>query len=194
MKKQATLIFVLLMLLASRGYSMECNKGLLETQAIQQIEYLRRWYANATDLIGVATPQSIAEGRAIYRRIFAKEAQLYAGSDDEPRVGPEAWAELVLEALGDLGPTQHLIGTQLVKIKSLKFDDDCNIVTGSAYMESYVQAWHELKDDRVWLFLGTYEDDVGYTSGGGWQIERMHLRQVSAERRYRDTAVGRAAD
>jgi hypothetical protein len=194
MRKQLFVLFGVLLLVASRGYAVECNKSLVETRAIQEVEYLRRWYAKATDLIGVATPQSIAEGRAIYHRIFAQGAQLYAGPESEARVGPDAWLDLVLEALAELGPTQHLIGTQLVEMKSLEFDDSCNMVAGRAYMESYVQAWHELKDDKVWLFLGTYEDDAVYTVGSGWQIERMNLRRVAGETRFRDTTVGRAAD
>ena len=89
MRKQLFVLFGVLLLVSSRGYAVECNKSLVETRAIQEVEYLRRWYAKATDLIGVATPQSIAEGRAIYHRIFAQGAQLYAGPESEARVGPQ---------------------------------------------------------------------------------------------------------
>jgi hypothetical protein len=109
-------------------------------------------------------------------------------------VSPISIVTLVLGALGELGPTQHLIGTQLVEIKSMELDDECNVVAGSAYMESYLQAWHEQKDEKVWLFLGTYFDDVVYIPGTGWRIEKMILQQVAGETRYMDAAVGRAAE
>ena len=181
-------------LIENKGNAMSCNAAAAKTQAIQEIEYLRRWYARATDLIGVATPESIEQGRAIYHRIFTVDAKLDAGPDREPQVGPDAWVTLVLGALGELGPTQHLIGTQLAEIKSLELDDECNVVSGSAYMESYLQAWHEQKDEKVWLFLGTYFDDVVFVPGAGWRIEKMILQQGAGETRYMDEAVGKAAD
>jgi hypothetical protein len=181
-------------LFVNRGYAMSCHETAAKTQAIQEIEYLRRWYAKATDQIGIATPESIAEGRAIYHRVFTADAQLDAGPDREPQVGPDGWVDLVLGALGELGPTQHLIGTQLVEIKSLVLDDECNVVAGSATMESYLQAWHEQKDEKVWLFLGTYFDDAVFIPGTGWRIEKMILQQVAGETRYMGAAVGRALE
>ena len=81
--------------LTNKGYAMNCSEALVKAQAIQEIEYLRRWYAKATDQIGMATSQSIAEGREIYRRVFTADAQLDAGPDREPQVGPDAWVDLV---------------------------------------------------------------------------------------------------
>ena len=181
-------------LFVNRGYAMSCHETAAKTQAIQEIEYLRRWYAKATDQIGIATPESIAEGRAIYHRVFTADAQLDAGPDREPQVGPDGWVDLVLGALGELGPTQHLIGTQLVEIKSLVLDDECNVVAGSATMESYLQAWHEQKDEKVWLFLGTYFDDAVFIPGTGWRIEKMILQQVAGETRHMGAAVGSALE
>ena len=181
-------------LFVNRGYAMSCHETAAKTQAIQEIEYLRRWYAKATDQIGIATPESIAEGRAIYHRVCTADAQLDAGPDREPQVGPDGWVDLVLGALGELGPTQHLIGTQLVEIKSLVLDDECNVVAGIATMESYLQAWHEKKDEKVWLFLGTYFDDAVFIPGTGWRIEKMILQQVAGETRYMGAAVGRALE
>ena len=186
-------ILVTSLLYTNKGNAMSCNEAAAKTQAIQEIEYLRRWYARATDLIGIATPESIEQGREIYHRIFTADAKLDAGPDREPQVGPDAWVDLVLGALGELGPTQHLIGTQLVQIKSMELDDECHVVAGSATMESYLQAWHEQKDEKVWLFLGTYFDDVVYLPGTGWRIEKMLLQQVAGETRYMDAAVGKAA-
>ena len=62
-----------------------------------------------------------------------------------------------------MGPTQHLIGTQLVDIESITFDSDCQVTDGRASMESYVQAWHDTTDEQVWLFIGTYLDEVVFT-------------------------------
>lgn len=171
----------------------DCNEGLVRAQAVQEIEYLRRLYAKATDKIGVADEASISEGRAIYRRIFASDATLDAGPDREPQVGPDAWVDLVLGVLGPMGPTQHLIGTQLVEIKSLVYNDACEVVSGSATMESYVQAWHELSDEgKVWIYLGTYFDTVEYKAGQGWQIVDMKMEQMGGETRFMDEAVGGA--
>jgi hypothetical protein len=168
---------------------MSFHNSIANVKAIQEIEYLRRWYARATDLIGTATPDAIAEGRAIYHRVFAPDAQLKSGSNGEVFVGPDDWLNLVLGTLGKLGPTQHLIGTQLVEIKSLELDDEFNVVAGTAYMESYLQAWHELENDKVWLFLGTYFDDAVYTPGTGWRITKMTLQQVSGETRCKRLAI-----
>jgi hypothetical protein len=48
-------------------------------------------------------------------------------------------------------------------------------------MESYVQAWHEMTDEKVWLFLGTYLDQVCFYPDVGWQITNMELRRVTGE-------------
>lgn len=173
---------------------MSCSHSIAEVQAIQEVEYLRRRYARATDLIGTATPEAIAEGRAIYRAVFAADAKLKARPDRDALIGPDAWLDLVLTASRHRGPTQHLIGTQLVQIKSLEVDDGCNVIAGKASMESYVQAWHELKNGKVWLFLGTYFDDVEYVTNEGWRITETTLQQVAGETRHMDKAAGLAAD
>lgn len=190
-------MFVLLMLalIPKEVLAMgECHEGAARTQAIQEIEYLKRWYAKATDKIGEGSEAAIEEGRAVYHRIFDQKAVIRAGGDFEDQIGPDGWVEVVLGALGPLGPTQHLIGTQLVEIEALELDDDCNVVAGSATMESYLQAWHERKDEKVWLFLGTYYDKIQFNPGKGWQIVDMSLVQVAGETRYMDEAVGKAGD
>ena len=50
-------------------------------------------------------------------------------------------------------------------------------------MTSYLQAWHEHQDGHVWVFVGTYEDELVFNPGQGWQIAAMILREVSSERR-----------
>jgi hypothetical protein len=173
--KALTLVLLLLTITMMGEEAMaNCNEGLVRAQATQEIEYLRRWYAKATDKIGLADEASIEAGRAIYHRIFA-----------------DAWVDLVLGVLGPMGPTQHLIGTQVVEIKSLVFNDACEVVSGSARMESYVQAWHELTDEsKVWIYLGTYFDEVEFKPGQGWQIVEMKMEQMAGETRFMDEAVG----
>ena len=167
----------------------QCDEGLIKVQARQEIEYLRRWYAKATDMIGKGTVESIAEGRAIYSRIFTTDAVMRTSAGEEPRIGPDAWVELVKDFLVPLGPTQHLLGTQVVDIEVLELDDSCRIVSGNARMESYVQAWHERLDSKVWIYLGIYHDHASYVQGIGWRIDRMSMEQIGGETRFMDSAV-----
>ena len=163
-----------------------CQEAFAKTIAVQQIEYLRRAYARATDQIGLADEASVEAGRAVYRTIFAKDATFAVtgpGTSPLPADGPDGWVDVVLGALGPMGPTQHLIGTQLVDIESITFDSDCQVTDGRARMESYVQAWHDTTDEQVWLFIGTYLDEVVFTPGVGWQIKHMELRRVTGEMR-----------
>jgi len=147
--------------------------------AKQEITDLRRQYALATDLIGMNTKESVAQGRAIYRRIFTADAKI--GATGQPRVtGPDAWVDIANSALKDYKDTQHLIGTQVVDLKSLPGADGKG---ADASMSSYLQAWHATKDDQVWLFIGTYYDKLTYTPENGWQIYDMELKQVSGDRR-----------
>jgi hypothetical protein len=56
-------------------------------------------------------------------------------------------------------------------------------------MQSYVQAWHDQNDREVWLFIGTYFDEVVYQPQRGWQISHMELRRVTGELRPSGAAV-----
>lgn len=150
---------------------------MLAKQAIGELKHL---YARATDLIGRADDKSVAEGRAIYHRIFAGRARIGAASID-PVIGPDAWFDIVHGILKPYGSTQHLIGTQLIEITSLP---DGNGVGGEATMISYVQAWHST-DDEVWLFMGAYHDTLTHTASHGWQISDMMLEQMDVDRRAR---------
>ena len=183
-------LLLLVTVFASKSYSEgSCNYSLEKSKAIQDIEYLRKRYASATDKIGTGANQSVEEGRRTYHRIFSKDAVILAGEDIPPQIGPEAWVQVVASALKDVGPTQHLIGTQLVELQRFELDKDCNPLRGTATMESYVQAWHERKDDRVWVYIGTYLDEVSFLPGRGWRIEEMQLLQVGGETRFMGPAV-----
>ena len=158
--------------------------------ARQEIEYLRRRYAKATDLFGVNTPEAIAEGNKIYHRIFTPDAQIQtSGEGSQPlhAVGPDGWAKVANTALKDYVATQHLIGTQLVEIDELRQDADGQVLSGEASMTSYLQAWHA-NTDNVFVFFGTYVDKVRYTPGVGWQIYDMNLVQISGDLRPLVTA------
>ena len=159
----------------------------METSARQEIEYLRRLYAKATDLIGTNTESAVEEGRGIYHRIFTQDAMVRAGSEATgalERQGPDGWVDVVIEALDKYSSTQHLIGTQLVDIDHIDVDGAGAVTSGEASMESYMRAWHENKPEgTVWVFIGTYYDKVRYTPGVGWQIYDMTLTQVAGENR-----------
>ena len=153
--------------------------------ARQEIEYLRRLYARATDqLAQTEDPGARESGIAIYRRIFAPDADIQAGTSAKALdcSGPDEWAEIVTEALGRYETTQHLIGTQLVTFKAVEFGDG-GISCGTASMTSYLHAWHVWPDRRLRAVLGTYIDEVEYVRAIGWQIVYMNLTHTSSEHR-----------
>lgn len=150
--------------------------------ARQDIEYLRRHYGYATDLLCQGTAEAIAEGRAIYHRIFTPDVAISASVGDGNTLsaqGPDGWLDVVVKALEVHRVTQHLIGTQVVEIESLPAPSRPDL--GRATLRSHLQAWHEGKDGTLDVFIGIYHDDVRFTATAGWQIERMHLEQVSRE-------------
>ncbi len=158
------------------------QQELAATAARQDIEYLRRMYGHATDMIGQNTPEAMAEGLAIYRRIFTADAHISAHSPGAPPLtasGPEGWADVVEKALSVFKATQHLIGSQLVTIESLPEAEDP--ASGRASMSSHLHAWHHGHDDTLDIFIGIYHDKVRYVSGTGWQIEAMELVRISGE-------------
>ena len=159
----------------------------METIARMDIQYLQQLYAKATDVIGTNTEAGIAEGRAIYHRIFTKDAMVRAGRVDGDQFvsqGPDGWVDVVKGALAEYSSTQHLIGTQLVKIEKLETDAQGTVTAGAASMESYLQAWHENRPaNTLWLFLGTYASKVRFNPGVGWQIHDMLLTQTGGENR-----------
>lgn len=157
------------------------SQNVAELLARQEIEYLRRYYARATDLVGLNTEEGIAQGRAIYHRIFTPDARICATANGEvvlSAVGPDAWVDIAAGALADFAATQHLIGTQLVEIQSLP-DERGN--EGKASMTSYLQAWHDDPERVLDIFIGTYHDSLVYKPATGWQIASMELERVSGK-------------
>jgi len=158
--------------------------------ARMEIEYLRRRYARACDLICQNSAESMTAGTVIFRQIFTPDAEIIVSIDDEIVLrgsGPEEWARIVFEALcNTFEATQHLIGTQLVDILSLPGDDDGS---GKAVMSSYLQAWHARANGVLDIFIGTYHDQVQFTKGLGWQISHMRLVRTSGEVREMDAGT-----
>lgn len=142
-----------------------------------EITELRNLYARATDAIGRNTPEGIAEGRAIYHRIFTADATIGAAGID-PVTGPDAWVDVVEGALEEYNGTQHLIGSHVVEVKSLP-DADGN--HGQASMSSYLQAWHSTAQNKLYMFIGTYHDSCVRSADNGWQIAEMHLENTADE-------------
>ncbi|MCY4342105.1 MAG: nuclear transport factor 2 family protein [Gammaproteobacteria bacterium] len=153
--------------------------------ARQEIEYLRRRYARATDLIGEGSSDSLAQGRRIYHEIFTADARIRTSLDGEVQLqaeGPDSWVDVAHEALKEYVATQHLVGSQLVELVRLETDANGQVRAGEATMTSYLQAWHA-RADSVWVFIGSYVDQVRHFDGRGWQIHDMELIQLSSEDR-----------
>jgi len=157
-----------------------------EAIAKQEIVELRMLYARATDLIGTNSKDNVSKGREIYHRIFASNAKVSAEGID-PVHGPDAWVEIVEDALGTYDATQHLIGTPLIGEVTLP---DANGKGGKATMTSYLQAWHSTPEHSLYMFMGTYHDTVEYTAENGWQITAMHLENVADEVRDVEPRAG----
>lgn len=153
--------------------------------ARQDIEYLRRWYARATDALGeVDNPDAQAGGLAVYQQIFTDSCDIQVTNAQRPLRGKgwQAWSEIVTKELSQYASTQHLIGTQLVSFEAVEFDGD-TVVAGRANMSSYLHAWHMWPDRQMRLVIGTYSDTVVYTPHVGWQICAMTLAFTSSEKR-----------
>jgi len=152
--------------------------------ARQEIEYLRRLYARATDLIALKTEASLKEGLTIYRRIFTEDAVNRAGDPENQLIahGPDGWADVVRAALARYDVTQHLIGSQIVEFDGLEKNDAGMTTSGTARMSSYLNAWHSTKD-MAWIFIGTYHDKVRFVPDIGWQIYDMTLERISSDTR-----------
>lgn len=147
--------------------------------AKQQIIELRMRYAQATDLIGSGGAQGLAEGRATYRQIYTSDASVGADGIDAVK-GPDAWTEVVKDALESFVATQHHIGSPLIHSLTLP---DVEGKGGKATLSSYLQAWHSTAENSLYMYLGTYHDECVYSPEHGWQIAKMHLAKTADEQR-----------
>ena len=169
--------------------------GSIESTLIYQsrieIEYLRRLYGKATDLIGLSNNKQLRkEGIKIYKKIFNSNATISAGAEKILKAkGPDDWVKVVINALEKYDNTQHLIGTQVVEFSKFNIKNN-KLISGEADMTSYLQAWHAWSDNRLRVVIGTYKDKVRFTKGFGWQIYKMHLEHTSTDHRM----VGKIID
>ena len=182
MKIRLWLVWGIFTFLLSGGVIVQAGEH--DTAAIvakQEIEYLQRWYARATDLIGSNIPDQIEEGRGIYHRIFTPDVSIQAsaaGGVYYEVTGRDEWVKVVSKALSVFDATQHLLGTQSVELASLP---NAEGEGGEANMSSYLQAWHSDPDRVIDIYIGTYYSKVRYTAGVGWQIYDMRLQKVAGE-------------
>ena len=119
--------------------------------AKQEIEYLQRWYARATDLIGSNVPDQIEEGRDIYHRIFTPDVSIQAsaaGGVYYEVAGPDEWVKVVATALSVFDATQHLLGTQIVELTSLPNVGGTCLVEGCEIAEALLSLFFS--------FLGSF--------------------------------------
>ena len=93
-----------------------------------------------------------------YRACFADDVEIVGFG--EPVVGGDKWVEVVIGKLEPFGPTQHMLGPQLVTI-----DGD------TASTRTDVQAWHTMKDnpETVLTLWATYFSDYKCINGE-WKI------------------------
>ena len=171
------------------------NPGSIETillyQSREEIEYLRRLYGKATDLIGISNNKRLRkEGINIYKKIFSSNAKISAGAEKILKSkGPIGWSKVVINALEKYNSTKHLIVKQVVEFSKFNIKNN-KLVSGEANMTSYLQAWHTWPDNRLRVVMGTYFDKVRFKQNLGWQIYEMHLEHTSTDHRM----VGKTFD
>ena len=166
-------------------------EAMLLYQSREEIEYLRRLYGKATDLIGISNNKKLRkEGINIYKKIFSSDAKISAGAEKILKAkGPNGWSKVVINALEKYNSTQHLIGTQVVEFSKFNIKNN-RLISGEANMTSYLQAWHTWQDNRLRVVMGTYYDKVTFKQNIGWQIYEMHLEHTSTDHRM----VGKTFD
>jgi len=166
-------------------------EAMLLYQSREEIEYLRRLYGKATDLIGISNNKKLRkEGINIYKKIFSSDAKISAGAEKILKAkGPNGWSKVVINALEKYNSTQHLIGTQVVEFSKFNIKNN-KLISGEANMTSYLQAWHTWQDNRLRVVMGTYYDKVKFKQNIGWQIYEMHLEHTSTDHRM----VGKTFD
>ena len=100
----------------------------------------------------------------LYRSCFTDDVEV-VGFGAETHHGGDEWTAYVIDALKQFGPTQHMMGPQLVDM-----DGD------TAHCRTDVQAHHYMADDpKTTLTLwATYKTDM-VRIGGQWKIKRHEL-------------------
>ena len=134
---------------------------------------LKANYAFGTDAIGAG---DFDRGLALYRQVFAPNAQIAAGFDEATpaleAVGPDAYAELVRGAVvGTLG-SQHFLGT---------FGVEAGPGRRGASITAYFQATVLAAADKtITTYLGAYHDEAR-RRGRRWLITKSFAKYLSIE-------------
>ena len=145
--------------------------------AQQEIQELMRLYAQATDLIAADSSANEAQVESIYRRIFTEDAPI--GVRGQMSVsGPSAWLEFVKASSSALRGTQHLIGSQIVEIKSLPNAEGHG---GEAAMTSYLHATRVGAGGEISRVVGTYFATVTHAPETGWQLSELTLELLAID-------------
>ncbi len=163
-------------------------------EARQDVEYLRKWYGIATDMLGWRDPESVKKARSIYTKIFTPDCKIYLApyplvpGTAPTRVGPDGWADFVENVYKNVVSTQHLLGTQVAEIDEMPdgIPGKGKSSKGHASCVSYLNAWNVSQVDgqnKLTITISTYRDLARVTPGVGWQIYNMHLSRVSGESR-----------
>ena len=165
-------------------------------EARQDVEYLRKWYGIATDMmVGIKNdPENIKKARGIYTKIFTPDAKVFLApyplvpGTAPTRVGPDGWADFVENALKPAVAAQHLLGTQIAEVDEMPvgIPGKGKSSKGHASCVSYLNAWNMSQVDgqnRLTITISIYRDLMRVTPGVGWQIYNMHLYRVSGESR-----------
>lgn len=145
--------------------------------AQQEIQELMRLYAQATDLIAADSSANEAQVESTYRRIFTEDAAIGVRAQMSVS-GPSAWLEFVKASSSTLRGTQHLIGSQVVEIKSLPNAEGHG---GEAAMTSYLAATRVGVGGEISRVVGTYFATATYTPGTGWQLSELTLELLAMD-------------
>jgi hypothetical protein len=101
----------------------------------------------------------------MYANCFADDVEV-VGFGAETVHGKKAWVDYVIGALERFGPTQHMLGPQLVRFEG----------PDRAHCRTDVQALHYLKEPagQILTLWATYNSDMVRTPDG-WKIKRHQL-------------------
>lgn len=139
------------------GYTLE---ELSDKQEITEVLYR---YATALD----------TRDRELLREVFLDDALFVIGAGVGDFQGVDAIADIVIEFLGGLESSQHILTNPVVELEGDRARSTC-----------YLHAQHYMPDQRTGgntlEIGGTYHDDLVRTADG-WRIERRHLEVTWTE-------------
>jgi len=134
---------------------------------------LKADYAFGTDAIGAG---DFDRGLALYREVFAPDAQIAAGFDEASplleAVGPDAYAELVRSGFAGVLGSQHFLGTFGAEGGPRR----------TARITTYFQATVlTAADQTITTYLGAYHDEARRVRRSRWLITKSFAKYLSIE-------------